>query len=345
MNCDQVRQCLSNQTEIDTASIRAHIGVCASCARAYEAERLLRASFHAVRSQIEVWDKPASADEPVATASARAVIERVVGNQGEPTMAEVLKHPLVTPKRRWGISLAVAAALLIIGVLVPFSYDHTVGTRLVLTSESPAMAEVNLTAVNAALAQAGWDGARVEREADALVYLVPGNSDQALAAFRATQDALPVLPADVGITVEPWTVRESGSLLAQIAGTFEITIESDGKTEQEIADDIRSQLLARGASVQSVTVQKSASGETTINLDGVTAPPGTVGEGGEATIELKTKGDGAMTTQLFFEAPDPNLSDAEKIEAIKRQLAARGITDANVTISNGAITVEAMQKK
>lgn len=337
MNCEQVRRTLNSPEPIDSNPIRAHIAQCRPCARAHEAERLLRASLRAVRTN--------PSDTEAATISARATIERVIATQGESQMPEILKHPFTTPKRRWGWSLAAAATLLLVGVLIPFSYNHTIGTRLVLDGDLAGVTLADLAAINSRLAKAGFDGARVEHENGALVYLVPGNRDRALDAFTATQDALPALTTGLGVRLEPWVVRETGSLLAQIGSRFEITIESAGKTEQEIADEIRNQLQMHGASVRNVTVQRSPDGETTINIDGVTAPPGTLGGGGEAQIELKTKGDGALSTQLFFEAPDPNLSDAEKIEAIKQQLAAQGITNADVKIKDGEITIEAMKQK
>lgn len=42
---------------------------------------------------------------------------------------------------------------------------------------------------------------------------------------------------------------------------------------------------------------------------------------------------------------DPNLSDAEKIAEVKRQLAANGITNADVMIENGHVKVEVKQEK
>jgi hypothetical protein len=141
-------------------------------------------------------------------------------------------------------------------------------------------------------------------------------------------------------------VRESGSLLAQIsARVFEVKVSSEGKTDEQITEEIRSQLASQGMQVKSVSYTRDATtGQTTISLEGDANTPQ-----GEAKVKIEEVRQGAGTgdgfeTKISLAAPDSNLSDAEKIAQVRQQLAEQGITDAQITIKDGKIEVKAEKK-
>jgi hypothetical protein len=339
MRCSQIRQLLNNPKPIDDPALLDHISQCASCREAWEAETLLRNNLASARV--------APSEAP--WGSAGMWVDRTIREEKESIMKSLLRHPFISRPRRWGWSLAAAGVALAFLVLVPFAYEHTVGTRLVITSADPAMTQINLDAIKARLAEKGFGDVVVARSNDAgspaLTYYVHGSSMDASNAFAVTRDLVPAAAASGKVAIEPWRVRESGSLLAQIsARVFEVKVSSEGKTDEQITEEIRSQLASQGMQVKSVSYTRDASGQTTIQLEGDVNTPQ-----GEAQVKIEdvrmgAAPDGQVETKIVLAAPDSNLSDAEKIAQIKQQLAEQGITDAEVTIKDGKIEVKAEKK-
>ena len=339
MRCSQIRQHLNDSVPLDGADIQEHIGHCAPCRRAWEAERLLRKGFAAARVE---------QGEPVSMGTAQAWVESVITQEKEHVMKSLIKHPFASPRRRWGwlATATVAAAFL---VLVPFSYYCTCGTCLKISSPDASLATTDVAAIEARLTARGLEDVTVRSSGEAsgssVTYFVRGPKIAAQAAFAATRDLLPALAAPPSVSFTPWRERESGSLLAQIgSGIFEIHIDAAGKTEAQLEEEIRSQMTANGMTVGNVSVKREGD-STTVNLEGVVP----TSSGCTGTVKLRTveAGSGSLQVNERIVLPtlDPNLSDAEKIAEIKRQLAANGINNAVVTIENGKVKVEVKEEK
>ncbi|MEW5702817.1 MAG: hypothetical protein AB1792_11400 [Candidatus Zixiibacteriota bacterium] len=341
MNCSELKRRLSDPIGFHSPDAAAHIRACPECRRVWEAERLLRDGLAAARTD---------GDAVHAMGIASAWVKAVVEPERRHPMKSFVKNPLASARRRWSVSLAAAAVVLAFLVLVPFSYEHTVGTRLLMTSADPEMAQVDLNALTERLAASGLGAVNVawsnEAGGRALAYYVHGSSSDAMAAFAATRD---LIPAEVGnVMIAPWRVRESGSLLAQIGSrVVEISVSGEGKTEDEMAAEVRQQLEAQGIQAANVTVRKSQSDSCT------TVQIGLSGDAGEGSVEAQLKcvvngaepgmgADGTIAAKVVL--PDSTLTDDEKIAEIKRQLAAQGVQDATVTIENGMIKVECNSK-
>lgn len=338
MRCTQVAQLLNDGRSVNTPEIQDHITRCTECRDVWEAERVLTRNLSTMR-----------ADTPSAPTwnETQVWLDRTLTEEKEYPVRSILRHPLSTRPRRWGFSLAAATVALALFVLVPFPYEHTVGTQLVLTSADPALARIDTGVFEARFTEGGLSGTSVMTarfaNGSSLTYFVPGSHDDAMAAFAATRDLLPALTAPPGVEITPWRVRESGSLLAQIgSGTFSLTVDITGKTEAEIEAEVREQLLAQGARIDKIWISKDDAGGTfSMDLEGQVGLPG----GEEAQFQLKevvTGYDldhGQISTSLFIEEFDPNMSDEEILADIKRRLADRGITDATVTITDGKIEV------
>jgi hypothetical protein len=335
MNCTQIRNRLSDPTAYHAPDVQEHIRECAECRAMYESESVLRDSIASERAHVPASDY----------STAALWVDRVISKERKHIMPSLISRPFATPARRWGLGIVVAA--LAFFVLVPFPYENTVGTRLMITSQDYAMTKIDVDAIKARLIERGMPDVSVMRTSEpsshSLTYHVHGTQADAQAAFEATRDLVPSIAATGEIKLAPWTVKESGSLFAQITGSsFSYNVSTSGRSDAEIAQDIRSQLESQGMQVQNVSVARDDT-STTFNM--TFTPPG--GEG-RAVIKQVIAGDHAgepMEGKVFMPQVDKSLPIDEQVAEIKRQLAANGITDVEVTIEDGKIKVEAKKEE
>lgn len=332
MDCTQIRNRLSDQVAFHAPDVQKHIRECADCRAVYEAESVLRDSLSAERKRVPASDY----------GTAKQWIDRATSNERK-IMPSFITSPLGTPARRWGF-LFVAAVFAFL-VLVPFPYERTVGTKLTITSSDAAMADINLDVLKSRLTERGLKDVKVTRTSEgadhALTYHVYGSQADAKAAFEATRDMIPATAAKGDIEFAAWTVRESGSLMAQFGlRTYDFSVNTTGLSDAEISDEIRRQLESQGLSMQNVWLQRD---DTSSTLDMTMSP----GEGKEATVRLKAYevGDGpgqaSMQGSVFMPEVDKSLPVEQQAEQVRQQLAAKGITDVDVRVENGKLVVEA----
>ena len=336
MDCTQIRKRLSDPIAYHAPDVQKHIRECADCRSVYEAESVLRDSLSVERSRVPASDYLTAAQW----------IDRATSKE-RITMPSFITKIFGTPARRWGFGLV--AAVFAFLVLVPFSYEHTVGTKLTITSPDQAMAQISLDALKSRLAERGLSDVKVTRTSEgafhSLTYHVYGSQADAKAAFDATRDMIPA-EADKGdIDFAAWTVTETGSLMAQFgARSYDFNVNTAGLSDAQIQDEIRRQLETQGMSVNNVWISRD---DTSSTLDMTMSP----GEGQEATVRLKTYevGDGpgqaSMQGSVFIPDVDKSLPIEQQVEQIKQQLAAKGITDVSVTVENGKIKVEGKKEE
>lgn len=332
MDCTQIRNRLSDQVAFHAPDVQKHIRECPECRSVYEAESVLRDTLSSERKRVPASDY----------GTAKQWIDRVTSNERK-IMPSFITSPLGTPARRWGFGIV--AAVFAFLVLVPFPYERTVGTTLTITSPDASMAQINLDEIKSRLAERGLGAVKVTRTSEAsshaLTYYVAGSKSDAKAAFDATRDLIPVAAAKGEIAFAPWTVRESGSLMAQFGlRTYDFSVNTAGLSDAQISDEIRRQLESQGLSMQNVWLQRD---DTSSTLDMTMSP----GEGKEATVRLKAYevGDGpgqaSMQGSVFMPEVDKSLPVEQQAEQIRQQLAAKGITDVDVRVENGKLVVEA----
>ena len=329
MDCTQIRKRLSDPIAYHAPDVQLHIRGCADCRSVFEAESVLRDSLSVERSRVPASDY----------GSAAQWIDRATSKERK-IMPSLITSPLGTPARKWGFGIV--AAVFAFLVLVPFPYERTIGTKLTITSPDAAMAQISLDALKSRLAERGLTDVNVARTSGSsghsLAYYVNGKQDKAQAAFEATRDLIPAVAAGGVVSLEPWTIRESGSLLAQITGhSFNYSASTSGRSDAEIAQDIRSQLESLGMQVQNLSVVRDDT-STTFNM--TFTPPG--GEG-QAVVKQVIAGDHAgepMEGTVFMPQVDKSLPIDEQVAEIRRQLAANGIDDVEVTVEDGEIKVE-----
>jgi hypothetical protein len=332
MDCTQIRKRLSDPIGFHAPDVLEHIRKCDGCRAEYEAEGILRHGLAVERARVPVSD--------FGTASGWVALS--IQQERTKIMPSIFRQPFATPARRWGLGITLAALAFL--VLIPLPYQHTIGTRLTLSSSDPAMAKIDLAAIQSRLSERGLSDVSVTQNADksaqSLTYSVHGTKDAALAAFAATRDLVPAAAANGQVAFEPWVVQESGSLLAQITGrSFDYTVTTSGKTDAQVAAEIRSQLESQGMQVQNLTVSRT---DTSSTMDMTLTPPG-----GEGTAVIKQVVNGndvsgkPVEGSIFMPQVDKSLPIDQQVASIKQQLAAHGITNVDVSVVDGKIKVEA----
>ncbi len=338
MRCTRIKQHLTDPDKPLTPDLAEHIRACRECRDLWEAEQTLRRSIEAVRVE----------PSPARMGTSDAWVDRVVSQQEESLVTSIIRNPFSTHRRRWGWTLSVLTVALAFFVLVPFSYQHTIGTEITIPTNAALLQKVDASAIEARLAETGYAsvqvGKRINDDAALLILNVPGSTDDALAVVDAAGDLLPAPLAGANIELAPWRVTESGSLFAQMTNTLTVSVNTDGKTESQIADEIRAQLQSQGMQVDNLWISKDGN-ETTMTLEGQVA-----GTDGEQVFEVhmfddEAQGDGNISMKLLIEDLDPNLTDVEKIKEVRRRLEAEGIYDADIRIDGDDVKIELQKEK
>ena len=202
------------------------------------------------------------------------------------------------------LGAVVVAAILI----CPVPYTRTVGWELTVTNAAGRVAKIRVPAKNAAQAE--------RRAAE-------------LRKHGAT------------VTVAARTERVWGSVYAMAKDKLlDVHVDLDGKTDAEVADDIRAQLAAGGWTADDVTVSRSADGSTVqVEAD----------DGAGRHMKVVRKASGGTEKNMDFQLGgidderEPGMTDAELRAKIMKQLQARGL-DAEVTVDGNRIQIRAKKE-
>jgi hypothetical protein len=228
---------------------------------------------------------------------------------------KVKSHP------RFSLLFASAVAMLIFAILVPFSYQKTIGYQVEYAIGDASQAPT-ADALNAALAAIGQNEAKAtftysENTGKCLISVLPN-----MHAVRETQALIAsILGTFSEPRVSPIVEIVSGSLYAQAKDKM-IKIEVDGtnKTDQQIQDEIQSKLAAQGVNCGVVYVKSDSDGTGKKELK----------------FELKVQGDsaGAPCNPTMIQI-DGRGKTPEQIEAeVKARLAEKGMADCSVEVTN-----------
>jgi hypothetical protein len=205
----------------------------------------------------------------------------------------------------WATAAAVAV---VVAVLVcPVPYSRTVGYELTVTNAAGRVARLRIPAKTAAQA---------ERHA---------------AALRKHGDT---------VTIAARTERVWGSVYAMAKEKLlDVHVDLDGKTDQQVADDIRAQLAAGGWTADDVTVQRSAdASEVQVQAN----------DGAGRQIKVVRKASGGTEKNLDFQVGgldterEPGMTDDQLRDKIQKQLQARGL-QGDVVVDGERVQVRAQR--
>ena len=203
------------------------------------------------------------------------------------------------------LATALAAAVVIAVLVCPVPYTRTVGYELTVTNAAGRVARVRVPAKSAAQA---------ERRA---------------AALRK---------GGATVTVAARTERVWGSVYAMAKDKLlDVHVDLDGKTDAQVADDIRGQLAAGGWTADDVQVQRSDAGST-VQIEAK--------DGAGRQMKVVRKASGGTEKNLDFQlggiddAREPGMTDAQLRDKILEQLKARGL-DGDVVVDGDHVEIRA----
>jgi hypothetical protein len=199
-----------------------------------------------------------------------------------------------------------AAAAVVVAVLVfPVPYSRVAGYELTVTSAKGRVAKIRVPAKNAA---------------------------------QAERRAAELRKSGATVVVAARTERVWGSVYAMAKDKLlDVHVDLDGRTDAQVADDIKSQLAAGGWSADDVTVQRSDDGST-VQIEAQD------GNGRQMKVVRKASGGNEKTMDFQLGGIDderePGMTDAQLRDKIVKQLQARGL-DPDVTVDGSRIEIRA----
>jgi hypothetical protein len=239
-----------------------------------------------------------------------------------------------------GAVAAIAIALL----FVPVSYQQTLGQSVTLTLPGNLSPETADGIARTLGETGGVEGLSVMGGEQTVIQArVRGHSYAEVRGMaKAVSETLQQQGIAATAEVTPWTEAVSGNVYAFAAhSVIDIRVQVAGRSNFEIEQDIRSQLMNAGFLNPEVRFSQTG-GEMQVDITGDKPD----GEKFQAQLKNKVAGGpgdeaGEMEILMLDTENLKGLSDDEIKTEVERQLATRGITDAKVTVENGEIRVEA----
>ena len=328
LHCKEAIRRINNCAGELDREVSEHIESCPSCARAAEAAGVLRNALDAAANN-DIGD--ATPFDRIRT----RVEVAAVNVRKESIMEKVRNQVGARPRLVAGFGFAVVVFLFL--TLVPFSYTITVGYDVIYSN----------------LDNFGWDKGDRLIEAlntlgysDAKVKMTPGgvtigNLPDYMAAREVAAAVRTVTGIEAPHEIVPIRQTVSGSLYAQVMDKIKIEVNTEGKTDAEIAEEIRQKLLAGGYDAADVKVTTDGD-EKKIDVSVSAGGAGGEQQETESRIELKLVDDGS---DISFDSPKPverlevdtEGKTNEEIKAeIEAKLAAEGKEGAKVEVTTDA---------
>jgi hypothetical protein len=324
-----VKRRLNEAGDLD-AEIQAHLRDCRDCRREFEASRILDSAFEASRREEDL--------PPTHFNDLRARLEQLSSRVKENSiMAKIKKEITGHPRFSFGIAISIFVFAFII--LVPISYEKTVGYELALSgisSEDTTDKEVAADIVTAL----GYGEAAFSFEVDGNLVKYHIRGIPSKKAAKEISSALSSLIRSVpDIIITPIIVEATGSIYAQVKEKIDLKVETEGKTDEEVRKELEEGLKKRGYKDPRVTVTSDSEGQRRIVIKNVKLPEGEdktfetmeimellVGEGGEIEIKSPVKEKLDIDTE--------GKTNEMIIKELKKKLVKRGIKNPKITIKD-----------
>lgn len=278
------------------------------------AKAILKAGFNSLKSE---------ASTPSDLTALRYQVE-LASSRKESSFMSQLKYN-ISSHPRFSLIFAATVAVLLFVVMVPFSYHKTIGYQIEYAVGDMANLPT-AEAINAALAAIGQNEAKAtftydEETGRCLISVLPN-----LNAVRETQALFTsIMGAFTDPKITPVVELVSGSLYAQVKDkVVNVEVDATNKTDQEIANEIKSKLEAQGFKGSVVYVKSdrdSVGGDSSRQIK----------------YELKIKGDSLMGSgnpnaellQIDSRGKTPEQIQTE----IQQRLNEKGMTNTRVKVT------------
>lgn len=321
MRCNIVIRQINEKLPINR-DMQKHIQNCPACARMVKGAGLINDAFSVAKKINNEIATPFS--------DIRKRVESKVETQKENLMSTIKNSMIRRPKLLAGLSLAVLAFLFV--TLVPMSYTTTVGYELVC-ADLPDEINISTQRLFDAFRALGHDDLTITFE----------NNNCTIGGIQNKQAAHEISIAFSSLTglttdyeIRPIIGMASGSLYAQVVNKYKVEVDLSGKSDTEIAEEVRQQLIESGFTTADVTVTTMSEGMVKINITGSTVDADGETQS-EAVIELIM--DGGGEGNFSFDAPQvgikldtEGMTEAEIKAAIEAKLAAEGKEGAVVEV-------------
>lgn len=327
MRCRIVRRRLNDARELDPEII-AHLRKCRSCAREFEAKLTLGSAFDAVRSETSLPPTPFN--------DIKSKIEELSSGSREYSIMarmkiEISKHP------KFSFGIAAAICLFISVLLVPISYEKTIGYDLAISGISAEDSTDKDVAADVVTAMGHGEAMFSFNVAGNVVNYHVSNIQSKKDAKDISAALSSLLRSTTEILITPIIVESTGSIYAQVRAKVDSKSELKEKTDEEVKKELEDGLTKLGYKNPRVIVSSDSQGQRRIKIENVKLPEGDekavetmrimeilLGEGGEIEIESPAK------EQLDIDTRGK--TNDQIIEELKTKLAEKGIKNPIITI-------------
>jgi hypothetical protein len=246
--------------------------------------------------------------------------------------------------RPWWATGAAAAAIAMVLLFVPVAYERNLGQEVTI-SMAGDLAEGSVRQVaDAFRAAMGVEEIRLQvGDITILSARVPGRSRaEASVMARAFSSQLDHKGIPATTAVSPWTEKVTGNVYAQVTNRWrDLRVETQGRSEAEIEQEIHAQLEQMGFLNREVTFRRE--GDRT--RLGIRA--GNPDNQLETKIERKIMGGGGQEPPIEVMLPDctdlRGLPDDQVKAEVERRLRERGI-EAEVRVEKGQVEIKAKKE-
>jgi hypothetical protein len=236
------------------------------------------------------------------------------------------------------VATAIGVAVVAVALLaVPISYERTVGYQATLSipSVDPSQCESIAADFAKLLKTKEFNYSQDAKSGTTITARVPVRPRRVVEGLAmAYAQTLSMRGLSARTSVTPVTQRILGNVYAAAANQIvEIHVTRDGKTNEQIAEEVREQLAANG--MPGADVEISQEGDQMRMQVRWEAPPGD-SLAGEKDFNISIDGHQGNQHQSRVVIHDNNMSDAQLKSEIERQLRDQG-RQADVVVENGKV--------
>ena len=357
MRCHEAEQRLSNGRANDR-ELAEHLANCPRCAGLATAENKLAVAFQYEKERVICHSTPISLVR--SRVNALRVDQPRKDYRFMPSIVNQIKiHP------RLSVGLALAVAVFLFVMLVPFSYERTSGYNVAVSFNGTVVGDIPQK-LNGALASLGHKDVKLNLSENSGKTIYELGTFATPLAAREAAAALNTLAQQKGeIEISPVVEKASGSLYAQVRDKLiTIRIEGTGKTDAQLQQEIADKLAENGFTGANVSVKTDASGMRQIDISrsgansneaasisvGNLNKDNSVPDSSNMQIHLNMSPSDGSTEINLLGKDTKNMTDAELKAAIEAKLTEQGVPNPQVTITRTAdgkreVKVEARKEK
>lgn len=304
-----------------------------------------RSADKALSADLQALRRATAVELPTMEETVRAVTRQRTTRE-ETIMSTTIRSLTQKP---WLTTAAAAVVIALALLVVPVSYERTVGHDIRVSLDGTLVDQDQIQALVTDLESSlEAEGVRVRGLGDRTVIEVGSpirSRDQVEASAARLTSTLAGEGLAAEVSIRPRVERVTGNVYAaarwRIVG---LEVRRSGRSPAEVEQDLRAQLAAAGYEDPQVSVEL-APDQTSIRIESTTDQ----GSGSRQLVRrMVRRGDGGdfnvQMKDLDYQ-PEPGMTDEEIRQDILRELDSQGIHDAEVTVENGRIEIRAEKRE